>query len=310
MNSIHIPTFATSFTVVLGLATVCTLPVGCDPADSDDAGVDTDDLDAPGDLDAADLDDSATSVPDERPEPEPSTPEATDDLQNPPAEPSAVQKMWFFKWYQGFGSAPVPMGSTSDRFCFLNEVRGRFKGAGESVRIYQSNGSWWLYGSSQQIDVMAGAVCIPRDYWGKLLDVSAEYSWSQGSNPVYMGSTAGYRVCFLTRVTGDFEGGGERVEAYRSGGSWWLGGSSGQAGVAASARCVNSSFPIVGPTPWSKPMDPQIMANADYYACGLTRVTGRLEGGGERLYTFISGNSWYVSGASQQIDVATTSFCL
>ena len=44
--------------------------------------------------------------------------------------------------------------------------------------------------------------------------------------------------CYLTGVTGDFEGGGEEARIVIKGGSWYLVGKSGQAnGVGARARC-------------------------------------------------------------------------
>ncbi len=295
---------------MLRLTSACAITIGCDPADDEAlllAEEDAADEDA---ADKADLVhvDGAAPLAAKDPETAPEAPEALGDLAIAADDPSALQTMWSFKWYQGWAAQPIPMGSTSDRFCFLTEVRGRFKGAGESVRVYQANGSWWLSGSSQQIDVMGGALCIPRNYWGQTLTVSGEYGWGQGNNPVHLGSDTN-RVCYLTRVSGDFEGGGERVEVYRSGGSWWLGGASQQAGVAAGARCVNSIYRN-GPYTWAQGQAPRVMNNADEWACGLTKIQGRLEGGGERMVAYTSGNWWYLGGSSGQNSVATAAFCM
>jgi hypothetical protein len=213
---------------------------------------------------------------------------------------------WSFVWYQGWG--PVPMGSTSDRFCFLTEVQGRFAGGGEAVHVYISGGGWWLGGSSFQVGVKASALCIPRNYYSQNLNFTNEYFWSQGNYATHMGSDTN-RVCFLTYVAGEFEGGGEQVEAYRSGGSWWLGGSGYQTGVWAGARCVNTNYRN-GPYYWSQGQSSVLMSDANWWTCGLDRMAGRFEGGGERVSAFVSGSWWYLGGSSYQSGVSTAAYCL
>ena len=65
----------------------------------------------------------------------------------------------------------------------------------------------------------------------------SEYYWQQGQGARRM-IPAGDGVCFLTFVTGRFEGGGEQVRVnVNSEGYWILSGASAQAGVAARAMC-------------------------------------------------------------------------
>lgn len=66
---------------------------------------------------------------------------------------------------------------------------------------------------------------------------SKEYVWTQGSGPVRMTTTA-KTICFLMSVRGKFEGGGEHVDVYPANGYWYLGGSSAQKDVRATARCI------------------------------------------------------------------------
>jgi hypothetical protein len=61
-------------------------------------------------------------------------------------------------WTQG--TSARNLGPTSDRVCALTTVRGRFRGAGESVTVFQTAGSWWLSGTSQQTGVYAEANCL------------------------------------------------------------------------------------------------------------------------------------------------------
>jgi hypothetical protein len=211
-----------------------------------------------------------------------------------------------FTWSQG--QPPVPMGSSAELFCFLTEIQGNFAGGGEMVRIFDSGGSWWLGGASQQSGVAARALCISTQYFGQTLAVSGEFPWVQGTNATFLGADTN-RVCFLTRVSGKFQGGGERVEAFTSGGGWWLGGASQQAGVAGGARCVNTVFRN-GPYFWSQGQLSTIMSDASLWSCGLTRATGNFEGGGEQVVAFTSGGSWFLGGNSRQGGIATTGYCL
>jgi hypothetical protein len=68
---------------------------------------------------------------------------------------------------------------------------------------------------------------------------SQEFHWGSGMPPVKMWHSS-HAVAFLTRVCGDFRGGGEVVNvAIGDGGYWYLGGNSlSEGGVEATARCI------------------------------------------------------------------------
>lgn len=63
------------------------------------------------------------------------------------------------------------------------------------------------------------------------------HAWEQGNSQKQL-IRVDEGICFLTMVTGKFEGGGERVRVYRSKDHWYLDGSSKQSGVAAEAQCL------------------------------------------------------------------------
>lgn len=66
--------------------------------------------------------------------------------------------------------------------------------------------------------------------------IETTYAWRQGQQEVEMiGIDEGF--CYLTRITGRFEGDGEFVVIHIRGGSWYLDGGSLQEYVAAKARC-------------------------------------------------------------------------
>ncbi len=237
-------------------------------------------------------------------------PEGPEDLQAVLPEGSAAQVMYHYTWNQGWGD--TPMRPHADHFCFLTRVSGNFDGAGEMVRIYQNGSYWYLGGTSQQAGVSANATCIPRNYWGTMLYPSIEYSWTQYSpNPTYAGNGPN-RICFLTRVTGKFMGAGERVQTYRVGNDWYIGGSSGQNSVGGGARCVDApaAYPIVGPLDWSQGQGSVGLGSANDWACGLTRVQGKFAGAAESVTSFISNDWWYLGGSSAQSGIAGSAACL
>lgn len=134
-----------------------------------------------------------------------------------------------FEWSQGMPK--VRMEAVQNNACFLTQVVGKFMGGGERVEITEENGHYYLGGSSLQSGVGAKARCV-----GNTVRKHKD-EWTQGSPTKALGQEAN-QVCFLTRVTGRFEGRGESVHVYVANGSWYLGGSSGQNEVGASAVCV------------------------------------------------------------------------
>lgn len=210
-------------------------------------------------------------------------------------------------WYQG--NLPVTLGGINDVFCFLTEVQGRFEGGGEMVRVYQEAGLWKLGGQSYQHGVGARAACIPLNYKGQTLTVSNEHSWDQRILARDMGSAAN-QVCLLTYVSGEFDGGAERVEAFIDGGGrWQLTGSGARPGIAAKAHCVNTRYRS-GPHYWNQGSGRLPIAPANEWACGLTRMRGGFEGSGERVSVYGDGDSWYLAGSSLQSGVAASAYCL
>ncbi|WP_163863322.1 hypothetical protein [Myxococcus eversor] len=218
-------------------------------------------------------------------------------------QPQALVPSSEYTWSQGH--VANPMGITSGRSCFLTRVGGDFEGSGERVDIFQTGGSWYLGGNSSQTSINGAARCVSAS------GDTTEYQWTQSMNyPVNMG-TATNRMCYLVGVAGKFNGGGEWVHAYVSGGQWYLSGDSGQSGVRARARCITVS-PTTGYTPeisWSQGQGSAYMGPSSGLACALTYVKGKFEGGGEYVRIFDSGGYWYLGGGSNQVSVAAKARC-
>jgi len=196
------------------------------------------------------------------------------------------------------GEAAKPMGSSSNRVCFLTRIRGRFNGSGDAVHAYISNGSWYLGGSG---DTQAIARCVAGT-------PSREYGWVAGQSlPTYLGSNSG-RVCFLTGVAGSFDGSGDWTRSYDEGGSWFLFGASQKGDSSAKARCMAVSS-YTGLYSWSQGALAQIMRPTSSHVCALMYMGGQFEGMGEYIDISPTGGYWYLGGASQQWGVHGKSRC-
>lgn len=203
-----------------------------------------------------------------------------------------------FTWSQGQNG--VGMGEATSRyFCALTGMGGRFLGDGEEVRVTRvpmknnpNRYTWFLNGSSQQIQVRARAACVTtRDgYTGETL-------WSQGEAAKDLGPTND-RVCFLTRVRGHFAGDGEQVRIRNSNGRWLLDGTSQQGGVLGGARCVyaSSAYTTLNENwihsfwnyHWPSNFTAEGGVDDDY--CALTHVQGHfVENNGVKVY---AGGTW------------------
>jgi hypothetical protein len=151
-------------------------------------------------------------------------------------------------------------------------------------------------------------------------DYSQEYTWDQGNIGDTTLAPADEGYCYLTGVSGQFEGSGEFVYVKISpGGSWVLGGESLQEGVSARARCF----------PWTRlpPGTHQVRESdfirvfSDEYpyhpvappadtVCSLAGMGGSFNGGGERVAVNLYADAWYAEGHALAGSVLVKSQCL
>lgn len=185
---------------------------------------------------------------------------------------------------------------------------------------------WQLYGTSGQAGVQGSANCVGignRTY-------TDEKTWAQGQLlPTELGPANGAdgRVCFLTRVAGKLEGGGEVVRTRIAGNRWVLDGASQQAGVNAGARCLlitsySSEVSWTQAVLNSKLTEVSVQPNdVSGPACFLTRVHGAFEGGGEQIFVYrrdfginevprVRKIQWFLSGNSRQSGVGGAARCI
>jgi hypothetical protein len=149
-----------------------------------------------------------------------------------------------------------------DAASFVSGIRGEFAGGGEHVKIFQSTSatkSSTIEGrtlaSELQGDGSSYFVGVPDS--GRLVKLYGyrDGSWvrgnvsSAGTFEYNVGTTAGFSsywlpprdkaFCYITNVSGNFDGGGERLQITVNGGQWFV---SAQAAankfVAGSVRCM------------------------------------------------------------------------
>lgn len=225
-------------------------------------------------------------------------------------------------WNQG--SLPTPMGSTTNRVCFLSAIRGKFAGSGEWVHARINGAQWELTGASQQTGVGADAVCITRAPGATPVTYTpTEFRWSQGqAEPTHM-ILWEEGACFLTRVGGKLAGSGEKIRTRTIGSDWYLDGTSQQTGVHGRARCVydvnvdiEKSWHVSQGSPSITLL--KVTNTQSATVCPFVRVQGAFQGGGEkvesRFYStappFSPGAGWYLHGVSQQAGTGVGARCI
>jgi hypothetical protein len=146
--------------------------------------------------------------------------------------------------------------------------------------------------------------------------ISEEFAWHQSDPTPTSIPIEGF--CFLTGVTGDFDGGAEWVELYTSGTGWILRGDSSKTDLGAWARCVAVSpdrpFKLTELRSWEQ-VGPDRRAKSlgittDEGFCFPTMIKGEFEGRGENVSVYVSENTWLLFGRSEATDVAVSAQCV
>ncbi|GAB3901016.1 hypothetical protein ACFQ1S_09335 [Kibdelosporangium lantanae] len=127
-----------------------------------------------------------------------------------------------YGWWQD--QPAVRLQPTSTHVCVLTRVGGHFQGDGEAVRVYQSNGWWYLGGHSQQDGVHGTARCFRQSSFTSIhgsthwvsadqgVTVTTASSCYNGGAPLWWGDAA----TIMTGIRGNFAGAGESAGVTQS----------------------------------------------------------------------------------------------
>lgn len=125
---------------------------------------------------------------------------------------------------------PTPMGTATNRMCYITRVAGGFDSIGEWVHAYVSGGDWYLIGHTKGPDLEVRARCVDVDSYGP------ERSWDSTDIPKlvdWSGPDVG--TCALTRIYGRFNSSADVVYCGYTASAWYLSGTS-AANVVVHAR--------------------------------------------------------------------------
>ncbi len=112
----------------------------------------------------------------------------------------------FYDWSSG--SPPVKMIHRSEGFCFLSSIGGGFNGGGEEVRVHIGEDGYWYLSGRSGTPINARAAAIRTNEHGGFRAEIQEHTW-HGTAVKMIHKDEGF--CFLSGVTGGFEGFGESV---------------------------------------------------------------------------------------------------
>ncbi len=211
-----------------------------------------------------------------------------------------------YSWYQG--DAPVYMGSTTNRICYLTGVAGEYRGRGEWVWVDPSSTSYYLNGDSSQKQVQAWARCVTNP---KGDVTTSRWTANEDTNPIAYMRSYNDSNCFLTGFKGKFQGKGEVIEIIESQLFNTLKVQSGQKHVEGKAACVDRQSADLGTDyKWNQGAEPLTMKPTNTHVCYLTRISGDFDGYREKVRITASGNNWVLWGDSAQKDVTATAKCV
>ena len=130
------------------------------------------------------------------------------------------------------------------------------------------------------------------------LSIGTEYGWAAEDPYTLMGSTVN-RSCYLTRVSGAFNGYDDGIEIVAESGAWRLGGYAGETSVElyAAAQCIEHSSPTTEEHYYSGGVSVDLGGSADR-ACFLTGVTGKFENACDSASIYSWEDRWFLTGAS------------
>jgi hypothetical protein len=145
---------------------------------------------------------------------------------------------------------------------FVGGISGEFNGGGEHVKVFQSTSGTkpsilQATTEASELDGIGYSYFVGVPQSGKLVKLFGyrNGSWlrgnalSTGTFEFNVGTTAGYSsywlpprdkaFCYITNVSGNFDGGGERLQITVNGGQWFVSAqSAGGKYVAGSVRCM------------------------------------------------------------------------
>jgi hypothetical protein len=183
-------------------------------------------------------------------------------------------------WVPSMGGG-VSLNSGMGTTCFLNAVWGKFASLNDYVQIGWNGSTYTLYGQAS-----TGSSSPSADAFCQQKSAVSSGSWSAGQPSVSLGSSAN-RSCYLTGLSGNFNGFSSEVRIHDVNGTWML---DGTGSVAGSAICVSATpygpntftASNSNPAPIMKGSNNQTLPGAvnfspaSGYFCALTGVKGYL----------------------------------
>jgi hypothetical protein len=141
------------------------------------------------------------------------------------------------------GDSPKIMGSSASTFCFLTEVYGSFRAAGDKVEIVDNGANWILHGevaASTARKPAAAARCISKPNPNRtILHWPRKFSNGTPDWRSFTLQPATTNACYLTGLGGSFLSSSDYVQtAINSANEWVLEGRTSMQNMHVDAACV------------------------------------------------------------------------
>jgi len=240
------------------------------------------------------------------------------------------------------GQAPLRMLSVNEGICALTGVSGNFRGGGELVNVFMSNGYYYLKGQTMQDYMWGQAHCVKyKDFGPNYASIKyyEDPAWwgasgiqdATGGSREFKCLGGAYKARFLRGVSGDFERGQSIVPSVLAGiyhyqvsttpitvyGAQFKAGRniSGTMGclIGTAAPNMETSITSYKHADFTTSQNTIIHTgyNARSYFCTLVGVRGFFHGGGERVNLWIdpSTKEWLMQGQTMQGYIGMSTWC-
>lgn len=198
--------------------------------------------------------------------------------------------------------ATVKMIAGDEGFCFLSAIGGKWEGGGERLGITVGSDGHYALATQAAQPVSGRAMALLELRWRSEFGPKLqEVSWSGGKPVKLLAKEDGF--CFLSQVSGKFEGEAEVGVSLAADGNWYLGGKGPVTARATVVRTLRAGAldAEIKEHAWTAGQGAVKLLPRKEGFCFLSSIGGSLEGGGEEVSVSLDKDDfWYLSGRSGQ----------
>ena len=151
---------------------------------------------------------------------------------------------------------------------------------------------------AEEVDVRTAAVTVsPAAFTGTAaIQYGTMWTWPNNGAALVQLISGSNTACFINAMWGSFQSAGDRLDVFKSGNTWFIGGAHGSGTPSGDAYCM-SGVTVSSEFSWSGG-GPVSLGSATNQTCYLNRVQGNFANSDAAIRLQIVNNEWQLSGTS------------